>query len=279
MAKQILVQKEGGDMEPFDVSKLIHSLHRSGASESVTDVIVKEIRKELVHGLSTKYIYQRAFALLKKQSAASAARYSLKRAVLELGPSGFPFEDFIGEIFRAKGYRVLTGVHVMGACVEHEVDLVAESDANLLVGEIKFHNQLGMKSDVKVALYVHARIEDIQKARAERGERKIDQGWLITNTKFTKAAVQYANCKGLKILSWTYPRYGNIQDLVEETKIHPITCLTTLSRQEKVKLMERGILLCKSIEENREALSSIGMSGAKLQRVLEEGKLLCNIRL
>jgi hypothetical protein len=202
-------------------------------------------------------------------------RYSLKRAVMELGPSGFPFEDFIGEIFKAKGFKVETGVMLQGSCVEHEVDLVAENDQKSILGEVKFHNQLGIKSDVKVALYVNSRIEDIKKYRAERGGRPIDEGWLITNTKFTKQAVQYANCKGLKVLSWTYPRFGNLQDLIEQTGIHPITCLTTLSKQEKLNLLTSGVVLCKTIDENREAMQKLGMSDTKMNKVLEEGKVLC----
>ena len=63
---------------------------------------------------------------------------------------------------------------------------------------MKFHNELGMKSDLKVALYVKARVDDLKKHKAERGERPIDEGWIITNTKFSKMAVQYANCNGMK---------------------------------------------------------------------------------
>jgi len=274
--RTILVTKENGEQEVFDPGKLINSLQRAGASPGAIDATVAEVRSGLRSGMSTSEIYRTAFSLLRRQEKPVAARYSLKRAVLELGPSGFPFEDFIGEIFKAKGFAVKTGVTMQGSCVEHEVDLVAENDSRFIIGEAKFHNDLGVKSDLKVALYVEARLEDLQKYRAERGERKIDECWLITNTKFTRSAIQYANCRGnLRVISWTYPRYGNLHDLIEETKIHPITALTSLSRAEKTALMERGVVLCKSIEENRAALSASGIKGPKLERMLEEGKRLC----
>ncbi len=275
MAKKILVTKANGEQEPFDSGKLIHSLERSGASPKETNEILRQIRRELWPGITTQEIYKHAFSLLKKIAAPAAARYSLKRAVLELGPSGFPFERFVGEIFKSKGFSVETGRIVQGSCVEHEVDLVAENKEKLIVGEVKFHNELGLKSDLKVALYVKARVEDLKKWRSERGERRIDEGWLITNTKFTKAAVTYANCSGLKLVSWTYPRYGNLQALIEEAGIHPITCLTSLSHQEKSRLMEGGVVLCKNLEENRVALEKMGFRGERLNRVLEEGKHLC----
>lgn len=279
MPKNILVTKENGEMEPFEAGKLYSSLQRSGASDKQADQIVREIKREISHGFNTRNIYKRAFQILKKTSRGAAARYSKKRAILELGPSGFPFEDFVGEIFKAKGFVVQSGLQMHGACVEHEVDLVAFNDNKYIVGEIKFHNQLGMKSDLKVALYVQARVEDLQRARTQKGERKIDEGYLITNTKFSKAAIQYANCKGLKVLSWTYPRYGNLQDLIEETKVHPITCLTTLNRSEKIKLMENGVILCKTIPENKIALENIGISGNKLGSILREGEELCGLRI
>jgi hypothetical protein len=273
--KPLLILKENGELEAFDISKLIHSLHRSGATDKAINAVTREIKSEIKPGMPTGLIYRKAYEHLRAIEKPAAMRYSLKRAVMELGPSGFPFEDFIGEIFKAKGFKVETGVMLQGSCVEHEVDLVAENDQKSILGEVKFHNQLGIKSDVKVALYVNSRIEDIKKYRAERGGRPIDEGWLITNTKFTKQAVQYANCKGLKVLSWTYPRFGNLQDLIEQTGIHPITCLTTLSKQEKLNLLTSGVVLCKTIDENREAMQKLGMSDTKMNKVLEEGKVLC----
>jgi hypothetical protein len=275
MKRQVLVTKASGDQEVFDPGKLIFSLQRAGAPDKIIDQVVAQVRRELRSGMSTHEIYQKAFALLRKFQSHVAARYSLKRAMLDLGPSGFPFEDFIGEIFKTQGYTVQTGIVMQGSCVEHEVDLLAYNEHKFIIGECKFHNQLGVKSDLKVALYVQAALEDLQKYRAERGERKIDEYWLITNTKFTKSAMAYASCKGIKVVSWTYPRYGNLQDLIEQAKIHPITCLTSLTRGDKEGLMEKGVVLCKSIEENRKALSAAGITGPKLERVLEEGRNLC----
>lgn len=279
MAKPILVKKENGELEAFDAGKLVHSLQRSGASTKAINEIQKELRSIIKQGMPTRDIYKYSYDRLRQIEKPAAMRYSLKRAVMDLGPSGFPFEDFVSEIFKAKGFNVETGVMMQGSCVEHEVDLVAFTPKKYIVGEVKFHNQLGMKSDLKVALYVDARVQDLQKYRIERGERKIDEGWLITNTKFSKAAVQYANCRGIKVLSWTYPRYGNLQDLIEETRIHPITALPSLSKQEKNQLLENKVVLCKSIHENEAALKAIGIGGAKLNRVLEEGRMLCENNL
>jgi hypothetical protein len=50
------------------------------------DDIVRHIKGELKEGMTTSEIYQHAFSLLKKYHAPVAARYSLKQAIIDLGP-------------------------------------------------------------------------------------------------------------------------------------------------------------------------------------------------
>ena len=270
----ILITKADGEKEPFDESKLRESLTRAGAMREAIDEITAKVTAELRDGMTTEEIYRKAFALLQGMAAPAAARYSMKRAILDLGPSGFPFEDFIGEIWRGKGFTVQTGVPVMGLCVEHEVDLLAHNDKKSVLGEIKFHNELGLRSDLKVALYVAARVEDVQARQKKDGQRVIDEGWLITNTKFTGSAISYARCKNLNLISWTYPKQGNLQDLIEETRAHPLTCLTSLSKIEKISLLQEGTVLCKSL--NTEKLRSVGIKdNERLTRIIKEVEHVC----
>ena len=102
---------------------------------------------------------------------------------------------------------------MQGACVSHEIDVIAEKTTAALVIECKFHNQPGTKSDVKVALYVQARFEDIQKQWQKQPEpsRKFHEVWLATNTKLTSDAIQYASCVGLKAIGWDYPPNNGLQ--------------------------------------------------------------------
>jgi len=164
-SKEVLITKADGNRVPFDATKLYTSLHRIGANKETADHIVNQIEKELVSGMSTTQIYKRAFSLLRKEERPSAARYSMKRAVLALGPSGFPFEKFVAEIFKERGFAAIVGEMVQGSCAKHEVDMVAQKNATHIGAELKFHNRLGTKSDLKDALYVSARFEDIKKAQ------------------------------------------------------------------------------------------------------------------
>lgn len=270
--KEVLITKQDGTKEPFDVEKLRNSLSRSGASGKEIDEVVKYVEKDLKDSISTSEIYRHAFSYLEHKERPIAARYSMKRAVLALGPSGYPFENFIAEILRAKGYLVEVGKMIQGACVEHEVDFIAKKGDQKIGGEVKFHNKLGIRSDLKVVLYVHARFEDIR-----NGENKINEDWLITNTKFTKNAIKYGNCVSMKMISWNYPKQGNLHDLINETGVQPITALTTLSGAEKSKLMEEKVVLCRNIENNEEILHSIGLNEKKIRDILVESQALRNV--
>lgn len=270
--KQIYIIKEDGSRELFDVEKLQFSLKKAGASEKVVLDVIDHIKLELKDDMTTRDIYRHAFEMLHKKDKPIAIKYSLKKAILELGPSGFPFEKFIAEIFKSEGFHTLTGQTVKGFCVEHEVDVVAWNDKKLVMCEAKFHNEPGMKSDLKVALYVKARFEDLSKVTFKYGrERKLDQGWLITNTKFSKTAIEYGTCQGgLVMIGWNFPPKGNLHDMILKAKLHPVTCLTTLKTREKKELLEQGVVLCKTLSDNSSILSSIGLKENEINHILEE---------
>lgn len=276
MEGTFLVTKADGSTEPFVVDKLRSSLQRSGASSEMISTIIEELDPVFQNGITTEEIYRRAFQLLKKEERVTASRYSLRRALFGFGPTGFPFEDFVAAIFKAKGYETKTRVMLKGRCVEHEVDVLAQKDGKTIGAELKFHNDSAVKSDVKIALYVHARFEDIRLgSKEEHTQAPVTEPWLITNTKFTGQAIQFGKCAGLTMIGWSYPEKGNLQDLIEESGIHPLTCLTTLSKSEKVQLLSQDVVLCKALPDNPDLLRKIGMPEAKIKKVLEESTLLC----
>jgi hypothetical protein len=273
MAEQtILITKASGEKEAFDIQKLEHSLKQAQASPGSIQAVTSHILQELEEGMSTHEIYRHAFELLHKVEKRVALRYSLKRALLDLGPSGFPFEKFVAEIFRGQGYDAVTDQVVYGGCVEHEVDVVAWKNNKLIMSEVKFHNQLGLKSDLKVVLYVKARFDDLHKGLFNYGghETTLSEGWLITNTKFTISAVRYAECQNLRIVGWNYPLDGNLHDMIESTGVHPLTSLHSLSEHDKKTLIQQGVVLCKTLQKDKTILKNLGLSEANIEAINEE---------
>ena len=267
----IYITKMNGEREEFRQEKLLRSLKRSGASHNMRQEILRKITQKLYDGITTKEIYEHAFDLLKKMRTHHpiAARYSIKRAVLDLGPSGFPFERFIAEIFRHLGYKhVRTGMQMHGRCAPHEVDLLAMYKSIRVGAEIKFHNALGIKTDLKVALYVKARFEDLAD--------KIDQGWLITNTRFTSNAIAYGRCNNMRMLGWNYPPGRGIESLIDRANVHPITALTTLKNSQKRLLLQNDIVLIQTLLDNSALLKAHGVSKQMIPAVLKEAKQMCS---
>lgn len=263
------IKKTSGEKETFSLRKLRASLRQVGADDKLIDTIVHEI--ERLHPKSTKAIHAIAFSLLQKQEPHIAARYNLRRALMELGPAGFSFEQFIARTLTHLGYSTTTNVVVPGACVEHEVDIIAEKDNQQTIVECKFHHRLGLKIDVKVTLYVQARFEDIQR------KKRCDHVWLFTNTKFTSEAIAYANCMNMKLTGWSYPTDNSLARLIDRFGLHPITALTSLSNREKKELIRAGLILCRDAGQQKDLLKSIGLSGYAIKKLIREAHAVCKI--
>lgn len=275
----IRVTKSNGEEAVFSEERFSNSLRHAGANDQQIGMVLDELRKQIYPGISTRQIYKIAFGLLRTNSRPLAARYNLKRAIMELGPSGFPFEKYVAAILQNEGYRVQTGVFEMGKCVKHEVDVRAEKNSTISFIECKYHNHPGIDCDVKVSLYIHSRFNDIRNAYEEKNpdSDKKYEGWVVTNTRFTNDAITYGNCAGLKLLSWDYPITNGLKDIIDRTGLFPITCLTSLSKTDKKTLLEMGIVLCREIVTNPKLLKSLHISPAKQNAVLEETQKLCEL--
>ena len=271
----ILITKADGEKEQFRPEKLEHSLEYAGASSTMRARVLARVISELKPDMQTEEIYRHAFELLRKEEDTPvAARYSIKRAVFALGPSGFPFERFFAEILRADGWSVRADVTLMGRCAPHEVDVLAEKDGKRVGVEAKFHNDPGGKTDIRDALYVHARYHDL--ATTPDASSRVDEGWLVTNTRFTRNAIRYAQCSNLTLIGWDYPSGQGLQKMIEEARVHPITSLTTLSETEKKRLLDKNIVLCKDVKTPH-LLEEYGIKPANIGKVVEEAQRLCGI--
>ncbi len=275
----ITIHKAGGEAEPFSKEKFVHSLTKAGATPSAIDSILTHINRELHEGVTTHHLYSLAFRLLHKMEKPASIQYSLRRALEDLGPSGFPFESFLQELFRVRGFETAIRQILPGRCVPHELDVIAWNENKLLMVESKFHNQQGMKTDIKTALYVKARFDDLSEQLFDFGgkSRSLDEGWLVTNTKFTKHAIDYAACANIRLLGWNYPEQESLQDLIMDFGLHPITCLTSLTNQDKEPLLTHDIVLCKDVLQKKDLLLSAGLKEHRYHALAEEAKQVCAI--
>ena len=266
------IVKSNGESEVFRARKLRSSLQSAGASPGQIKEVVARVREKLVDGMTTKQLYRIAFQTLRRVTAQHepvAARYSLKRAIMELGPSGYPFERFVAALFEAEGLPATCSVTLDGRYVSHEVDVVAGRGRKRQLCECKLRTHSEGKVDVKVAMYIYARAEDL------RGiPRGYDKFWIVTNGRFTSDAIDFGEGMGLVLVGWNHPKGNGLEQRVERSGVHPITALSRLSKAEKAKLLNKGIVLCRQFVEAKDRELAKWIARPKLAKARKEAEAL-----
>jgi len=277
MNNKTWIKKQSGELEAFSKEKLKRSLQHAGADEEAAEQIASELESWLYEGVRTKEIYKKAFSLLRRRQSGLAARYKLKNAMMELGPTGYPFESFIGELFRRQGFEVEVGKVVQGHCVTHEVDVIATKGKVQYFMECKYYLHTGKNANVQVPMYIRSRVDDIVRFRSQQPEYKdyTFKGGVVTNTRFTADAISFGECTGLHLLSWDYPSGKVLKELIDREHLFPVTVLTRLTKADKQVLIENGIVICSQLIQHPEVLDTLGFSLSKQRKVEEELKFLC----
>lgn len=250
MFKDIFVVNMQGVREPFSSDKVYFSAQRAGASKPAAREIATVIEKEVYNGMRTEEIFRRVKELLERGDRKASMRFSLKEAMRRLGPAGYTFEKYVGEIFEDLGYNVKLNQMVMGQCVSYEIDFLAEKDNFVYIGECKFHKLPEGKVDLQVALANCARFHDIRD-RGSFGDKEI-KSILVTNTKFTTEAVKYSECSHIDLLGWRHPAEQGLEYIVESRNLYPLTILPSCKGRLAEIFVARKKLLVKDILEAAE---------------------------
>lgn len=245
------VIKANGEKEPFSFQKIFKSAVRVGAPKQLALEIAEKIERESYPEIATSDIFKKVNKLLRERSKRSALRFNLKRGIRELGPTGFPFEKYVGEIFRSLGFKVKINHFIPGYCISnYEIDFIAEKDDLIYLGECKYRNIFSDKVDLKDALANYARFSDILNGLYFKSEKQKNtrlKTILVTNGKFTRQAINYSNCMGVDLLGWRFPKNRSLEYLVESQKLYPITILPFLKGYLKKVLVEKQLMLVKDI--------------------------------
>ena len=277
--EDFLIVKASGDKVLFSEEKLRSSLKRSGADDKLINQILTLVKEELYDGITTREVYNRAYSFLRRNKPVFASKYKLKKAIYELGPTGFPFERFLSAVLIYTGYKTQVGKTIVGKCVSHEIDVIAEKNGSIIVIECKFHGEQGRNCNVKIPLYIYSRYQDVKNAwqKTTSNIKQPDECWVATNTRFTKDAILYGNCMGLYLLSWDYPKGNGLKDRIDRLGLYPITVSTLLTKREKQFLLSRDVVLCRQLLKDSFYLDHLGVSDKRKSKILNEVGRLCKI--
>ena len=242
------ITKTTGEKEEFSSSKLCLSIRKAGAPRDVADNICNVVAGKVNPNDSTTAIYRKALKYLVRKDMNVAARYSLRRGVEALGPAGFIFEQYFETVLQAYGFATKRDVILKGKCVTHEIDVIASVGSKRFLVEAKYHNDPSIKTHVDVIMYADARLVDIVKNESAANQKKYEYAmWVVTNTKFTDAAIQYARCRGIRLTGWNYPRGESMEDIISDKKMYPVTVLPSLPKLLLPVLAKKNIILAQDL--------------------------------
>ncbi len=269
--RKFQIYKARGNTEFFSRDKLYTSLRRTDLPPRQCDLITDQVSRESSEGDRTRDIYKKALRLVHERSPVAAIQYSLKRALLELGPTGHHFETYVARYFERLGYRATTCQTLQGRYVRHEVDVVAQKQGRSSFVECKFHNRVGSKNDVKVTLYVKARWDDLREG--PEGKR-LENFYLVSNTAFSADALTYARGTGLLLLGVNAPAERSFLEEIKGLRLYPITSLRRLSKLMKQHLLSRNIILAADLPAHLNLLLQLGLEESSIDSLLAEIDLL-----
>lgn len=275
----IQVTKYDGTSEPFKPTNLKRSLSKSGANQDQIEAVYEKIARNVYDGMATKKLYQMAFTALREIKKSYAARYNLKRALQQLGPEGFYFEQWVARLFQDYGFEAITGQIVQGRAVTHEIDVIALKHEQMLAIECKFRNDTEARISVTTPMAFMSRLQDIKGVvhTIFNKQKPITDGRLVTNAYFTSDSIKFAEHYGLHLLAWSYPENNAIRDRVDKNAEYPITCLTTLTQDQKGILLKNGCILVKDLVQNPGFLSKAFIKKANTEQILCEAQELIRL--
>ena len=261
------VIKASGLEEKFNSKKIYRTILEAGGNGRLARRVVDVVTRRYHNNMTTQEILDIILQELR-DFPDIRAKYDLKRAIMALGPSGFPFEQFFGEILRSYGYEVKIDNFIKGKIITHEVDIIAKKEKSYMI-ECKYHNEPGKSTDLHPALYTYARFLDLRE--------KPDMPWLVTNTKCSDDAKNYARGVGLKITSWNFPKEQSLQKLIQLKKLYPITILKSISDNTKERLFQSKITIAKNLLNYsvEDLMKKTELNEKEIGKILDEVKVVC----
>jgi hypothetical protein len=243
----IFVKKADGTDEAFNKEKVIRTCIRMGVTREVAEIIANKIESKIYNGIETKKILKMIFRFLKKHKPSSKYHTDLRMA-LSLLKSKPDFEQFIQLLFKEHGHDVLKNQIIKGKCGEHEVDGIAKKNDRTFIIEVKHHFDYHTPIGLDTSRISRAVFEDVTEGfELGLNNFRIDSSIIVSNTKLSAHARRYADCRGIKHMCWSSSHEFDLQSMIKEKKLYPITYLKGLKTHVREKLVSIGVLLLKDL--------------------------------
>ena len=270
----VFVTKADGSRQLFDREKVVKTCLRMGANRQIAYEIAEKVEKRLYDGISTDKILQMIFRLLRKHKP--TLRYFLDlRKGLSLMSSKPEFEKFVQILLAHHGFEVSPNQIIRGKCVGHEVDAIARKDGVTYFVEAKHHSNYHTPTGLDESRIARAVLEDVAEGFVlGKSDLKIDRAMIVTNTRYSEHARRYGKCRNILQIGWSSPINLGLQNMIEEKKLYPLSCLRGLKSENRMQLVNSGIVLMKQLveEEPSKLARETGISREILKKIIEKAK-------
>jgi len=247
--RDLFIINNQGEKEGFSFKKVYRGIIRTGAPRSLAKEIAQSVEKEIYPGITTREIYRKIKKLLNQEMPRPGMIFSLKEAMKKLGPTGFPFERYVGEIFSRQGFEVKLNQHLCGYCLDYEIDFLAQKDNLLYIAECKYRNLSKSLIHSDTILAHQSLFLDLKKTLSadEKYKNFNFKSLLVTNNKFTKSTIKYAQCVGTELLGWNFPHNRGLEYIIGKNKFFPITIFPSLKKDLAGVLASKKMMLAEDI--------------------------------
>jgi hypothetical protein len=272
----IFVTKADGARQPFDREKVIGTCLKMGATREIAESIAREIEAGAGDGIKTKKIIKMIHKQLGKYNPTVKNQIDLREALSLMEPKP-DFERFVQTLLGEHGYEVTPNQIVKGKCVEHEIDAVASKDGKNCIVEVKHHYNQHTLTNLDVSRISRAVFEDLTEGfELGTNNLRIDKALIVCNTKFSNEARRYAKCRGIDCIGWSYPPKRDLQTLIEEKKLYPVTCIKGLDARTRQKLSLAGIILLRQLIEKdpQELRKETGIGKEILEQTIKKARVI-----
>lgn len=247
-----------------------------GATRAVAESIADYVETKLYDGIPTKKILQMIFRRLKRHKPTLKHQIDLRRALSLMNPAP-DFEHFIQLLLREHGYQVFPNQILRGKCVEHEVDAVAIKNGKTYLVEVKHHYKYHTPTSLDVSRIARAVFEDVTEGYdLGLNNLKIDSAIIVCNTKLSEHAKRYADCRGIRHIGWSSSKNKDLQTLIEQKKLYPVTILRGINVRTRNNLTSKGIILLKQLanQNSSELRRQTGLPKTKLESMISNSRAI-----
>lgn len=223
------VKDAHGGIQEYRSDNIVESCKRAGFSQEEAERIESRVFERAWNKISTKKLHSIVYSEMKKLNEVYALRYRLREAIANLNPNYHEFEKFVTKLLQEDGIDAEWSPRPLpqGECTTHEIDVVADDTKDRYIVECKHHYHHHRFSGLDIPMRQWARLQDLQKGKELGLKNAIDadRAWVVVNTRLSKQAKQYAECKGIKMTAWKYPEDKGLDAMIERNKAYPIMIL------------------------------------------------------